>query len=167
MIEVLPPAIHAHHQEFSPDFVKYIQTVENSVYAGFNKQKQLWFPYKDIVGWHIAYGHKLNRKELINFRNGISQKYAEELLSQDLHIAKERVYNYIIKTYKVNIHLSETQEEMLVDFSFNLGGLEEFPKFTDAVLRNNYDIIKKEYIRSSNGRKLDDRNEEFFKKFLS
>ena len=172
MIEALPPlqpppAIHVQCQEFSSDFVKYMQIVENSIHAGFNKQRKLWFPYKDVAGWHIAYGHKLSRKDLVNFRNGISQKDAERLLVQDLHIAKVRVHNYIIKTYKVNILLSEKQKEMLVDFSFNLGGLEEFPKFTEAVVRNNYNIIKKEYIRSSNGRKLDDRNEKFFKRFLS
>jgi GH24 family phage-related lysozyme (muramidase) len=171
MIEALspatqPPAIHIQHQEFSPDFIKYIKTVENSIYAGFDKQKKLWFPYKDIAGWNIAYGHKLEDDEIINFKNGIDQKTAEKILIQDLQIAKQRMRNYIKKTYNVNIMLSKKQEEMLMDFSFSLGGLEKFPKFTDAVLRNNWNTAKKEYIRSSAGKKLTGRNEAFFNRFL-
>lgn len=173
MIEALPspaqsqpPAIHAQYQEFSPDFIKYMQTVENSIHTGFDKQKQLWFPYKDITGWHIAYGHKLRDNEVINFKEGIDQKAAERLLTQDLQIAKYRVHDYIKKTYKSDVMLSKKQEEMLLDFSFNLGGLHKFPKFVDAVLRNQLDIVKKEYIRKSADQELTGRNEAFFNRFL-
>jgi len=162
-----PSAIHVQHQEFSPDFVEYMRTVENSVGAGLNKQDHLWYPYKDISGWHIAYGHKLKPNEISNFRHGINQNDAEKLLIQDLQIAKRRVHNYIKTTYKVDILLTKKQEEMLMDFSFNLGGLEKFPKFVDAVLRNKVDIIKKEYIRNFAGKELTGRNEAFFSRFLS
>ena len=173
MIEALPsspepsPAIHVQHQEFSSDFVKYMRTVENSIGAGFNKQEHLWYPYKDEAGWHIAYGHKLKSNEIIHFRHGINQVSAEKLLTQDLQIAKLRVHSYIKETYKIDILLSKKQEEMLMDFSFNLGGLEKFPKFVDAVLRNKADIIKKEYIRNFAGKELTGRNEAFFNRFLS
>jgi GH24 family phage-related lysozyme (muramidase) len=173
MLEALPPspapssAIHVQHQEFSPDFVEYMRTVENSIGAGFNKQERLWYPYKDPSGWHIAYGHKLKVNEIIHYRHGISQEAAEKLLAQDLQIAKRRVHNYIKETYKVDILLTKKQEEMLIDFAFNLGGLEKFPKFVDAVLRNRTDIIKREYIRNFAGKELTGRNEAFFNRFLS
>jgi GH24 family phage-related lysozyme (muramidase) len=169
MIEALSPApaIHVQHQEFSPDFMQYMRTVENSIGAGFDKQKQLWYPYKDVAGWHIAYGHKLKPDEISHFRRGINQAAAERLLNQDLQIAKRRIHNYIKETYKVDILLSKKQEEMLMDFSFNLGGLDKFPKFVDAVLRNKVDIIKREYIRNFAGKELTGRNEAFFNRFLS
>ena len=162
-----PPAASIQQQEFSPDFVEYMRMVENSIGAGFDKQKHLWFPYKDESGWHIAYGHKLDPAEIINFRHGIHQNTAEKLLNHDLYIAKHRVHDYIKTTYKVDIMLSKKQEEMLIDFSFNLGGLDKFPKFVDAVLRNNWDVVKREYVRNFAGKELIGRNKAFFNRFLS
>jgi len=63
--------------------------------------------------------------------------------------------------------LSQKQSEMLTDFSFNVrGGLKTFPKFTDAVLHNQWDIVKQEYLRKSNGKNLTGRNKAFFDRFL-
>ena len=174
MIEALPPsppaqppAIHIQHQDFSPDFIEYMKNVENSIYAGFDKQKKLWFPYKDKSGWHIAYGHKLESNEIIHFRHGINQSAADKLLIRDLQKAKLRVHDYIKEKYKVDLMLTKKQEEMLLDFSYNLGGLEEFPKFVDAVLRNQKDIIKREYVRHFAGKELVGRNQSFFNRFLT
>ena len=55
---------------------------------------------------------------------------------------------------------------MLTDFAFNLGGLNKFPKFVDAVLRNKWDIVKKEYQRGSGGKLLKGRNSAFYDRFL-
>ena len=162
-----PPAIQVQHQEFSPDFITYMKDVENSINKGFDKNKKLWYPYKDESGWHIAYGHKLAENEIINFRHGISQDKANKFLINDLKIAKYRIKNYIKTTYKVDILLTKKQEEMLLDFSYNLGGIEEFPKFVDAVLRNRTDIIRKEYIRHFAGKELIERNRAFFDRFLT
>jgi len=174
MLEALPtaiqtpaPAINVQHQEFSPDFIVYMKNVENSIGKGLDKHKNLWYPYKDKSGWHIAYGHKLEKGEIINFKHGISQSDADKFLINDLKIAKLRMKDYIKTTYKVNIMLTKKQEEMLLDFSYNLGGLEEFPKFVDAVLRNKTDVVKKEYIRHFAGKELIGRNRAFFERFLT
>ena len=60
MIEALPSvpipqpsAIQIQHQEFSPDFVKYMRTVENSIGAGFDKQKQKK-AFKVMIGGGLA-----------------------------------------------------------------------------------------------------------------
>ncbi len=67
--------------------------------------------------------------------------------------------------------LNQKQEEMLTEFAFNLGGLDKFPKFVDAVLRNNWDIVKKEYKRkytSPTGIKdLHARNSPFSRRFFN
>jgi len=162
-----PPAINVHHQEFSPDFIAYMKGVENSIQSGFDKHEKKWYPYKDESGWHIAYGHKLAENEIINFKHGISQDKADKFLINDLKIAKYRIKNYIKTTYKVDLLLTKKQEEMLLDFSFNLGGLEKFPKFVDAVLRNQLDIVKKEYVRHFAGKELIGRNRAFFERFLT
>ena len=56
---------------------------------------------------------------------------------------------------------------MLIDFQFNLGGLEKFPKFTDAVFKNDTDTMMKEYKRffqdpeSGEMKPLEGRNKDF------
>ena len=155
-------------QQFSPDFIKYIKIVENGRGVGFDKKKNLWFPYNDSAGPNIGYGHRINNNQLKYYAtNGVDQSKVDQLLINDLAIAKKRVYDYIQKTYKVNLLLTPKQEEMLTDFSYNLGGLEKFPKFTDAVLRNQWDIVKKEYIRKAAGKELTGRNKAFYNRYLS
>jgi len=68
-------------------------------------------------------------------------------------------------------HLNDNQEEMLIDFVFNLGTLKKFPKFTEAVFKKDWETAKKEYKRSYSDDKgtrheLIGRNTTFFNKFL-
>ena len=115
----------------------------------------------------IGYGHKIkNDKELEIFNKGASDEYVIKLLTSDLELANRHVNTYIKNKYKVNLNLTEKQREILIDFAFNLGGLEKFPKLTDAVLRNNWEVVKQEYIRSSKGKPLTDRNTAFYNRFL-
>lgn len=155
-----------HSQEISSDFINYIKSVENSSKVGFDKNKKLWYPYKDIAGWHIGYGHKLENDELKTFQVGIQDKDVDKLLTGDLSIAKKRIDEYIKRVYKVNLSLSKKQEEALLDFSFNLGGIDKFPKFVDAVLKNRWDLVKQEYIRKSAGKEIKGRNQAFYNRFL-
>lgn len=164
-----PPAhvIQATNNQFSTDFVNYIKTVENSIKKGYDKKTNLWYPYQDRAGWHIGYGHKIvDTNELLKVKQGVSPENIDTLLKTDLTVAEKNVNDYIKKTYKITLGLSDKQKEMLTDFAFNLGGLEKFPKFTDAVVRNQTDIIKKEYLRKSMGKDLTGRNQAFYNRFL-
>jgi GH24 family phage-related lysozyme (muramidase) len=170
-----PPAIMNTQIQtnFSKDFINFIKKIENSTKTGFKNGK--WFPSPSIEGGlpTISYGHKIkDNTELKNMTNGITDSKATELLIDDLNKAKETVHEYIKNKYGVYLLLDKVQEEMLVEFAFNLGGLSKFPKFVDAVLRKQWNIVKKEYKRgytSVSGEKkmLSGRNNEFYNRYLA
>lgn len=158
------------HQNFAPDFIKFIKSIENGNKIGFKNGK--WYPHNSPEGGlpTIGYGHKLTKDETVKYTHGLSDQDVEKLLVSDLNKAKSIVHDYIKKKYKVNLTLTSKQEEMLTEFAFNLGGLDKFPKFVDAVLRQQWGVVKKEYKRkfNSNGsmHDLSNRNHAFFNRFL-
>lgn len=166
-----PPVAHiqpASTNVFSSEFVNYMKMAENGAKKGFDTKTNMWYPHKSVEGGlpTIAYGHKIkNKHELKILKKGISDSTAQTLLHQDLEKAKKNVNSYIQRVYKVNLILTPKQEQMLIDFAFNLGGLDQFPKFTDAVLRDDVEKMKKEYKRYSDGEELG-RNQLFFNTFL-
>lgn len=165
-----PPAVHQiHHHEFAGDFVDYIRKVENGVRKGFDSRTQKWYQIQDPGDGHtlIAYGHKVIRGE--NFSKGITEDQALKLLRHDLEIAQQRARKELASTYGIGIfeQLSPRAKEMLTDFVFNLGSLRSFPKFTRAVLTDDFPTILREYRRFSGGRELGDRNRQFYNRYLS
>jgi len=153
----------------SSDFINYIKFVENGQKVGYDKTKKLWFPHKSVEGGFptIGYGHKIQTNhELEAYKKGISDEDVEKLLKSDLTIANKHVHEYIKSRYKVDVMLTQKQSEMLTDFAFNLGGLKKFPRFVDAVLRNRWDIVKTEYVRTAAGKSLKQRNQSFYDRFL-
>lgn len=137
---------------------------------GYDKNKKLWFPYAKAENGNvvIAYGHKSKSPiEIKSLKKGITDDQAERLLISDLEIAKQLVNKYIEKKYKVKLLLDKNQNEILADFAFNLGGLEKFPKFVDAVLKKDWKVVKKEYKRNTDGNMLTKRNQEFFNRYLT
>jgi GH24 family phage-related lysozyme (muramidase) len=173
MEEALPPAPPPEHQQSSSeiidDFANYIKSVENAQKSGYDKDRKLWFPHKSYEGGMptIGYGHKIkNDQELKSCTNGVPDNVVSKLLLNDLMVANKKVHEYIKRKYKVNLTLSKRQNEILVDYAFNLGGLDKFPKFVDAVLRNQWDIVRNEYIRKSGGKELTGRNKAFYNRYL-
>lgn len=159
-------------QHISPNFINYIKSVENAQGIGYKDGK--WFPHKSPEGGlpTIGYGHKIKDKhELEKYNKGVSDSEITTLLKHDLEVAKERVYKDIKSMFNVNIPLSEKQEQILIDYAFNLGSLHGFPKLTRAVLNKDWDTVKQEYKRSfhtASGEKkeLQRRNLLFAKNFL-
>ena len=71
--------------------------------------------YKDSAGNPtIGYGHLIRTGE--DFSGGVTEQVASELLAQDTQAAVDAVNT------RVNVALSQTQFDALVDFTFNLGG---------------------------------------------
>ena len=171
-----PPAIHQTVQKSDPvlskDFINYLKAVENRGKAGFKNGR--WFPHNDPSGgFNVGYGHHLQSDEEYRriAKSGLTDQQVEQLLAQDILDAKKKVDDYIRKKYKVNLRLTPDQYHMLIDYVFNLGGLESFPKMVDAVLRSDKDKMKQEYKRTAvlNGKKkeLTGRNTAFAQQFLA
>ena len=136
--------------------------LENGNKVGYDKNKKLWFPHKSVEGGSdtIAYGHKIQSGE--DFSAGITDAQAEDLFKKDIEKAKSQI-NKELKGTK----LTPKQEEMFIDFVFNMGTLKKFPKFTEFALKNDLDGMKSQYKRYASGKELKGRNSEFLKRFLS
>ena len=143
-------------------FMDYIKKVENQGKVGYNAEKKLWFPHKSFEGGSdtIGYGHKIQKGE--DFSKGITDSQAESLLKTDLAKAKQQVYKEL-----GSVKLTPQQEEMFVDFVFNMGTLKKFPKFTEFALKNDLEGMKSQYKRYAGGKELKGRNSEFLKRFLA
>ena len=143
-------------------FTDYIKKVENQGKVGYNAEKKLWFPHKSFEGGSdtIGYGHKIQKGE--DFSKGITDAQAESLLNTDLAKAKQQVYKEL-----GGVKLTPQQEEMFIDFVFNMGTLKKFPKFTEFALKNDLEGMKSQYKRYAGGKELKGRNSEFLKRFLS
>ena len=141
-----------------PNFIAYIKSVEG---LGKGSTKERHVPYKDSVGkLTIGYGHTGNVKPGMIWTGATANQY----LIDDLITAKTRALDY------VNIHhpkskLGTTQIQMLTDFAFNLGSLDEFPKFTKAVVTKDWKLAAQEYKRYAGKppKPLTGRNDKFFK----
>ncbi len=156
------PAITQSVQKSVGSFIDYIKKVENQGKVGYNTEKKLWFPHKSFEGGSdtIGYGHKIQKGE--DYSKGITNAQAEDLLKQDLAKAKQQVYKEL-----GGVKLTPQQEEMFIDFVFNMGTLKKFPKFTEFALKNDLEGMKSQYKRYAGGKELKGRNTEFLKRFLA
>lgn len=80
------------------------------------------------IGATIGYGHLIKSGE--NFRNGISESMAIDLLRSDIVVAEQVVKNNILTP------LSQNQYDALVVFAYNIGS-ENFAKSTVVKYVNN------------------------------
>jgi len=155
------------------DFVDYVKTMENAQRVGYNKKSGLWMPHRSPEGGMdtVGYGHKLDHSDARRLSGGITDSQAEKLLQNDLEDAARTVKSHISSHFG-DVKLSDEQMEMLVEFTFNLGGLKKFPKFTKAVVNKDWDTAKKEYKRSyvdsaGSRHELSRRNIAFYNRYLS
>jgi GH24 family phage-related lysozyme (muramidase) len=154
--------------EVKDDFVQFLKNAENGIKVGFNKKTQRWTTFNDVGRLAIAYGHNLVGNERELFKNGITEQQAANLLMNDIGIASERCEKEIDGKFGFGewSKLDNRRKEMLIDFMFNLGTLKSFPKFVKAVMTNDVETMKKEYVRYSNGKPLYDRNKRFFDRYF-
>lgn len=144
-----------------PIFRTYIDSLkanENDRRAGWDSKKGRWFPHSSVEGGNktIAYGHKLLNTE--DFSQGLTEQQAEDLMKKDLHLKVRSIDRLLQNDYNIRFKdLTPQQQVLLLDFQYN-PGLTKFPKFTRAVLNNDYDAMMKEHMRYSNGKPLGRRN---------
>jgi hypothetical protein len=160
--------------QFDPEFIKYIQRVENSVKRGLKGGK--WYPHGSAEGGRktIAYGHKLKVGE--DFSNGITDQEAIQLLIKDLTNHKAGASRIVDRKYGTGTFskLDRMRQEMLIDIQFNIrGGLNKFTQFMHAVVNNDKEGMIKHHVRKYKHPKtkkwvpIKDRNNQFKKRYLS
>jgi len=82
--------------------------------AAWNPQKQLYFPYRDPVGyWTIGVGHLVKPGE--DFAEGITDERVTQLLASDVLKCENAIDD------KVKVALEQNQFDALVSWSFNVG----------------------------------------------
>jgi len=123
----------------SDQYVNYLKSVENGTKEGYKGGK--WYVHTVLGVPHIGYGHKLGKGE--KYPDGLSDEQVEALLMKDIEGAAIQCSKEIPNWAKLSTH----QQEMLMDFAFNLGTTTTFPKFVLAVVNNDKPSMEKEYKR--------------------
>jgi GH24 family phage-related lysozyme (muramidase) len=153
---------------WSTSFLDYIKRVENAGRVGWEPKKRRWFPHKSPEGGRptIAWGHKIQSDaEEDRLTQGITEAEATKLLAADLDSAWKRARSYVRNKLGVDIAtLTMKQQEILADYSFN-PGLSIFPKFTQAVVENEWETALSEHARKLGGKPLA-RNKEFLRRYF-
>jgi GH24 family phage-related lysozyme (muramidase) len=174
-LDIPTPAQHqpASNTIINSDFLKFVMNVENAELKGRDPKTKIWHPHSSPEGGSetVGYGHKLKNGPNVQKHTNLSDKDVVKLLRDDLVEANKKVHQYVEKVYGIKILLNQKQEEMLTEFVFNLGGLDKFPKFTEAVLKNDMPTMRKEYKRFYRGKdqkpiELERRNKLFYDRFL-
>lgn len=145
----------------SEAFLDALKEVENSVKAGWSKDRQRWFPHGSVEGGTatLAYGHKLTQGEAknnavqigsktINLKDGLIEAEAHDLFIQDVTTATNRAreeWNRWVKGGKPPAipsmfdDLPLKFQAVLVNLVFNIGslwvgGTYDWPKTSQFIL---------------------------------
>jgi GH24 family phage-related lysozyme (muramidase) len=164
-------------------FINYIERVE-----GYKTGKgKTPFRYESPEGGldTVGLGHKLTQDEIDSnsvygfdldtlTKEQVKEIFREDLIKYEKMLKSDLKTNY--KEYEMEQPidydtLNQKQKEMFLDFTFNLGSLKSFPKFTEAVLKGDMATARKEYKRyfendKGEVKEVKDRNEQFFKTYL-
>lgn len=142
------------------DFLEALMEEENGIRAGWDEEKQRWFPHESLEGGTptIAYGHKLSgventlgtidlgSTEVDVFHEGLTEEQAVQLLLQDVHSAAEVLRNRVVDYWK----LPERYQQVLIAVQFNTGNVSErtWPKLL-AAMRTGRDMdVRTEMVTS-------------------
>lgn len=144
-------------------YKEFLKVQENSIKAGYNASQDKWYPHTSPEGGKktIAYGHKLQGSDASKYAKGITTAQANELLNRDIlkhqAIAEAEVDSKYGKgTFD---SLPQQSQMLLVDYAYNLGTLNEFPKFVNGVVTGNKQQMLAEHTRYFNGdQPLEQRN---------
>ena len=157
--------------EFEYDAAKFIDEVympelfsqENEGKAGYDPETELWYPTKapeEGGGYDIFGGHKVGKYE--DFSEGITTEQGHAQMRKDFESKKKNAAKYINKTYGEGTFesLPIYSQAILTDYEYNVkGGIGTFKNFARGVVKNDKDLMLKEYVRYSDGKPLGRRND--------
>jgi len=157
-------------------YYSQLQMGENAGSKGYDAATGLWYPFsvgindERNIGWGINMS-TFSKEEQERLSKGITQKEVEKLYSDRIahHLDKSQKYinswdgswsrtdknsgetlsgNTGYKGSEGNwAKLPDNVKLALTDFSYNLGGLQKFPKFVTAVMNNDLNGAMAEYKR--------------------
>jgi len=131
-------------------FVSHMKKVMNPDKFGLRKDGR-FYPYSSRYGRRIGYSTGVRDERW--YSAGLSRSDAEKRLRGDLIRTAWRVRAHLRKKYPRHSFnkLSQDQQEMLVDHAYTEGVDGVASAFYDAVLRNDFEKIRKTYIRMKKG----------------
>ena len=130
-------------------FIEYMKTVENApLLAGDTSKLQ----HNSAEGGNdtVAFGHKLTDEEVSSGKvygydyTNLSTDQANDIFNRDINKAHTVLIDKFGSKYT---GLDNKRKQILIDFQYNLGSLNAFPLFRDAVFENDTETMMKEYKR--------------------
>jgi len=134
-----------------------IDPAELGSYITWLKQNESFepFAYTDAAGVEtIGYGttndvfiNNLSAKEALS---GISESTADSLLREDLDAMYSTLSNRMVNLGKDSLFatIPDRDKLMMLDYEYNVGSINKYPKMRDAILTGNWGVVDNEYERS-------------------
>ena len=149
-----PKYLTPHKTPYRP-FLQVTREIENNKNykgGGWDAEKQLWFPHASKEGGRqtIGYGHKLTEEEANNntYVNGLTDQEVEDLYRKDIEKHYIRTKDsFRKKGFGDFDSLPPLKQAILIDYEYTGTGPNVFPKFTEALLKDDTTALKKEYLR--------------------
>lgn len=161
----IPKYLTPHRIPYRP-FLQVTREIENNKNykgGGWDAEKQLWFPHASKEGGRqtIGYGHKLTEEEVSNntYVNGLTDQEVEDLYRKDIekHYVRTKE-SFRKKGFGDFDSLPPLKQAILIDYEYTGTGPHVFPKFTEALLKDDTTSLKKEYLRYLKKNPLKSRN---------
>lgn len=129
----------------SADFISRLKQWENSVKDGWDSAKKKWFPHTSLEGGTptIAYGHKLKTDS--EYKDGITDEKAAELLVSDIDIAVNKIKN-VLKISDFDSYPDSVQQA-LVNAMFR-GELKANHETVKHIRNNQWSKVAAEYLNN-------------------
>lgn len=134
---------------YSDNFLNYMKKVENE--RLFRTGTGIVHESPEGGNATIGYGHKLTDEEVESGKvygydiKNLNRDQANTILLRDLEEKNKLLTTKLGKEYT---ELDPRRKQMLLDIQFNVrGGVDSFPKFTEAVLDNDTNTMQQEYKR--------------------
>ena len=133
-------------------YAEQLKMGENAGNKGYDKEKDLWYPFdvgikgEKNIGWGINMS-TFNKEDREKMSKGITTKELETLYSGRIAKHLDKSKDKITKMGGNWDNLPDNVKLALTDFSYNLGSLNKFPKFTQAIIDNDLATAMKEYKR--------------------
>jgi hypothetical protein len=153
----------------NPEFMRVEKNIENESKEGYKNGR--WYPHLSPEGGAktIGYGDKLvpsyeyKRDRAFIKRahaEGISDEEANNRLNYNLKVSLDAVRKDIINKYGYEAWdtMYPSLKRGLTDIRFNVGPNKEYPKATEAAIRNNIEQFMKEQKDGRSPRRVDSIN---------